>query len=142
ERIDRQVKALQDGLRTMAGPLREQLLEERLRPVAESARAALRQAADTPKAKRTPEQAALLKRHPEADVGDDDLARRFPEYGAVREQIRRAVAAREKERPPPLDRLSVLVETDANPAAHHVLRRGQHNAPGPEVGPGVPAALT
>jgi hypothetical protein len=142
ERIDRQVKALQDGLRTMAGPLREQLLEERLPSVPAADRAALLQALDTAKEKRTPEQAALLKQHPQATFSDDDLARRFPEYAAVREQVRQAVAAREKERPPPLDRLAVLVETDPDPPVHHVLLRGQHNAPGPEVQPGVPAALT
>jgi mono/diheme cytochrome c family protein len=142
EQVDRQVKALKDGLQTMAGPLREQLLEERLRPLEASARAALVQAVNTAKDKRTPEQAALLKQHKEAEVSDDDLGQRFPEFAAVREQVRQAVAAREKERPPPLDRLAVLVETDPNPPAHHVLLRGQHGAPGPEVQPGVPAALT
>jgi mono/diheme cytochrome c family protein len=142
ERVDRQVKALQDGLRTMAGPLREQLLEERLPSLPAATRAALLQAVDTPKEKRTPEQTALLKQYPQAPAGDDDLARRFPEYAAVRAPVRQAVAARERERPPPLDRLAVLVETDPNPPAHHVLVRGQHNAPGPEVQAGVPAALT
>jgi mono/diheme cytochrome c family protein len=142
ERVDRQVKALQEGLQTMAGPLREQLLEERLRPLDAPARAALVQAATTPKAKRTPEQATLLQQHKEAEVSDDDLAGRFPEFAAVREQVRKAVAVREKERPPPLDRLAVLTEKDADPPAHHILLRGQHNAPGPEVQPGVPAALT
>jgi hypothetical protein len=142
EQIDRQVKALQEGLKTMAGPLREQLLEERLRPLEAPVRAALLQAAAAPKDKRTPEQAALLKQHKEAEVSDDDLARRFPEFAAVREQVLKAVAARQKDRPPPLDRLAVLTETDLNPPVHHVLLRGRHDAPGPEVQPGVPAALT
>jgi mono/diheme cytochrome c family protein len=142
ERIDRQVKALRDGLRTMAGPLREQLLDERLRQLPAADRAALAKAADTPKDKRTPPPAELVQKHPEAQVGDDDLARRFPEYAAVREQVRRAIAARDKERPPPLERIAVLIETNPNPPVHHVLIRGQHNAPGPEVQPGVPAALT
>jgi hypothetical protein len=142
ERVDRQVKALNDGLRTIAGPLREQLLEEQLPSLPAAARTALLQALDTPKEKRSKEQAALLKQHPQAQVGADDVARRFPEYAAVRDQVRQAVAAREKERPPPLDRLAVLVESDANPPVHHVLVRGQHNAPGAEVGAGVPAALT
>ena len=35
----------------------------------------------------------------------------------------------------------MLVETDPQPPVHHLLRRGLHNAPGPEVEPGVPAAL-
>src|SRR5262249_27788813 len=70
------------------------------------------------------------------------LAARFPEYAPVRDQIRKAIAEREKERPRPLDTLSVFVETDATPPVHHLLRRGVHNAPGPEVLPGVPAFLS
>lgn len=61
--------------------------------------------------------------------------------GPVRKHIQQAIAAREKERPRPLEKLAVVTETDANPPAHHILRRGQHNAPGREVQPGVPAAL-
>jgi hypothetical protein len=43
--------------------------------------------------------------------------------------------------PPPLEKMAVLIETDPNPPPHHVLRRGQHNAPTQEVQPGVPASL-
>ncbi|HEX5271304.1 MAG TPA: DUF1549 and DUF1553 domain-containing protein, partial [Gemmataceae bacterium] len=74
-------------------------------------------------------------------LSDDELAKRFPEFASLRAEVRKTIAAREKERPAPLDALSVLVETDPNPPPHHVLKRGQHNAPGAEVGPGVPAAL-
>jgi hypothetical protein len=142
EWVNRQVKALQDGVQTIATPLREQLLEERLRSVPEKDRAALRKAVSNANDKRTPEQKRLLKQHPMAQISDDDLARRFPEYAAVREPVRQAIAARQKELPPPLEQLSVLVETDANPPAHHVLIRGQHNAPGAEVQPGAPVSLT
>src|SRR5205085_12247425 len=74
-------------------------------------------------------------------ISEADLAKRFPEYAALGDQVRRAVAAREKERPRPLETLSVFVETDPNPPVHHVLKRGQHNAPGRAVQPGVPAAF-
>jgi hypothetical protein len=50
------------------------------------------------------------------------------------------VAKPTKSKEPP-EKLAVLVETDPHPPAHHVLRRGLHNAPGREVQPGVPAAL-
>jgi hypothetical protein len=143
QRIDRQVKALKAGLDTAAAPLREQLLEERLQHLDAAVRSAVQLAVNTPKEKLTPEQAALLRQHADAvKVSDDGLAKRFPEYAALREDVRKAVAAREKERPPPLDQRSVLVETDPNPPVHHVLLRGQHNQPGPEAQPGVPAALT
>src|SRR5262249_50504374 len=35
-----------------------------------------------------------------------------------------------------------FVETDPNPAVHHVLKRGLHNQPGDEVQPGAPAAMS
>jgi uncharacterized protein DUF1553/uncharacterized protein DUF1549 len=114
ELIDRQVKALQSSLAAIAGPLREQLLDER---------------------RRSGKTAAVK-------VSDDELARRFPEYAAIREQVGKAIAARQKDRPAPLEKLAVIVETDPKPLPHHLLRRGRHNAPGPVVQPGVPAALT
>src|SRR5439155_26985798 len=93
--------------------------------------------------KRTPEQQRLLKTHAKAAaVSDDDLAKRFPEYNALRQRVRDTVAARQKDRPAPLDRLSVFIETDPKPPMHHVLRRGQYSQPGREVQPGVPAAFS
>ena len=52
----------------------------------------------------------MLRKHVEPlKISDDDVAKRFPEYAALREQVGKAVAEREKERPRPLERLSVLV---------------------------------
>jgi hypothetical protein len=140
--VDRQVKALQKGLATFADSLREQVVEERLAALASAQRDAVRKAVATPAGKRTPEQKRLLKMHEkQVTISDDDLARRFAEYQALRERTRRTIARREQDRPRPLERLSVLVETDPSPPAHHVLRRGQHDRPGREVQPGAPAAL-
>src|SRR5262249_53159716 len=140
DRVNRQVEALHASLKTIADPLREQLLEERLRNLEESVRAPVLQAVAAPKEKHPPDHAALLKANAESvEISDDDLAQRFPEYSAVREQIKKAVAAREKERSVLLPQLSVLFDNDLNPPAHHILLRGQHNAPGKEVQPGVPA---
>jgi hypothetical protein len=140
--IDRQVKALQEGLAAVAAPLRDQLIEERLPQLPPARRDAVLRAANAPPDKRSPEQQALLQTYAGAvKVSDDDLAKRFPEFAPLRERLQAAVAAREKERPRPLEQLSAFVETDPSPPAHHVLRRGQHNAPGAEVPPGVPAAF-
>src|SRR5262249_9439878 len=96
-----------------------------------------------PPEKLTPEEKALLKKHIEPlKVSDDDVAKRFPEYAGVREQVRKAVAARERERPAPLEKLAVAVAVYPRPPAHHVLVRGQHNQQGKEVQPGVPAAFS
>jgi hypothetical protein len=142
ERFNREIKALQTGLEAFAEPLREEVIEERLASLEPDVRTTVLQAVATPKDKRTPAQQALLKTHVEPlKITEDDLARRFPEFAAYRERVRQTIAARQKDRPPPLYELAVLVENDPHPPVHHVLRRGQHNAPGPEVQPGVPAAL-
>ncbi len=142
ETIDRQIKALQTSLETIAAPLREQLREERLQKLEATQRAEVRKALETPMEKRSAEQQALLKAQaPALEISDADLGKRFPEYVAVRKQIHKAIAARKKDHPEQLEQIAAYVETDPNPPVHHVLLRGQHNAPGPEVQPGVPAAL-
>jgi hypothetical protein len=141
DQIERQVQQQLDELQARARPLIEQVVTERLSKVAANERDALLQAFRTPKEKRSAEQAALLKKQKSVvKVSDDDLARRFPEFGKMRAEVQKAIAARRGELPP-LETLAVLVETDPHPPVHHVLRRGLHNAPGPEVQPGVPAVL-
>jgi hypothetical protein len=112
--IERQIKALRDSLASVAAPLREQLVEE----------------------------LSAKKPAPPPKISDDDLAKRFPEYGALRDQVRKAIVAREKDRPTPPEKLAVLVDAVPDVPAHHILVRGQHNKPGREVKPGVPAALS
>ncbi|MFO0802772.1 MAG: DUF1549 and DUF1553 domain-containing protein [Gemmataceae bacterium] len=72
---------------------------------------------------------------------DDDLAKRFPEFAALREQMKKTIAAREKDRPKPLEKIAAYYETDPKPPVHHLLKRGVHDKPGDEVQPGVPASL-
>ncbi|HEX4590202.1 MAG TPA: DUF1553 domain-containing protein, partial [Gemmataceae bacterium] len=141
--IDRQVKAAGDGLTAFAEPLREQLVDERLHGVDLPTRTNVVDALKAAKDKRTPAQAALLKTHAKAvEVSDDDLAKRFPEYAALRDRVKTTVAERERDRPPPIETIAAFVETDPNPPAHHLLKRGQHGQPGAEVRPGTIAALS
>ena len=65
----------------------------------------------------------------------------FPRLRGECAGVQKAIAQHEKDRPPPLETVAAFVETDPNPPPHHVMKRGQHNAPGAEVGPGVPAAF-
>ncbi|HEY1861701.1 MAG TPA: DUF1553 domain-containing protein [Gemmataceae bacterium] len=142
KRIDRQVQALKESLQKIAQPFRDELLEERLKDVDPDVRDVVLQAVNTAEDKRTEEQKELLKKHAEqVKVSEEDLAKRFKEFGGVREQILKAVAEREKERPTPLEMIAAFVETDPKPLVHHLLERGQHDSPGKEVQPGVPAAL-
>jgi Protein of unknown function (DUF1553)/Protein of unknown function (DUF1549) len=140
--IERQVKAARGGLTAFAEPLREQLIGERLKDLPAAQRDAVVDAFRTPKDKRTAEQQAVLKTHAKAvEISDDELAKRFPEFAALRDRVTKTVAEREKDRPRPLDQIAAYVETDPKPATHHLLRRGQHGLPGKEVQPGVAAAL-
>jgi hypothetical protein len=111
--IDRQVKAAKDALTAFGDTLREQVLDE-----------------------------TKQKTGPVKKISDDELAKRFPEFAALRESVQKTVAAREKDRPKPADKIAAFVETDPKPAAHHLLKRGQHNQPGDGVQPGVPAAFS
>jgi Protein of unknown function (DUF1553)/Protein of unknown function (DUF1549)/Planctomycete cytochrome C len=65
-----------------------------------------------------------------------------PANALRREQLQKEIAERERSRPKPLDKLAALVDLTPNPPAHRLLIRGQHNKPGQEVQPGVPAALS
>src|SRR5262249_52232417 len=81
ERVERQVQAFQTGLRTLAEPLIEQVLEERLQSIEAGLRGALLQVFRTPPEKRSAEQRALLEQYARTlKVTDEELAKRFPEY--------------------------------------------------------------
>jgi hypothetical protein len=140
--IDRQVKALQSGLDALRSSIMDQLLHERLEHLDATERDQVVKVVNTAKEKRTPAQKALLATHAKTvAVEESDLAKRFPEFAAFRDQVKKTIATRTKDRPPELAKLSVFVETDPKPPPHHLLRRGQHNQPEDEVEPGVPAAL-
>ena len=118
------------------------MTEERLNHLEPKVREQVLHAAGLPKEKRLKEQQELVKKYVDPlQISEDEIAKRFPEYAASRDQTRKAIAARERDRPTPLEKLAALVDTDPNPPAHHVLIRGQHNSPGREAQPGVPAVL-
>jgi len=142
ELVDRQIKVLNTSLANVEASLRDQFLQERLKDLAIPLQDKIIQAVNAPMKKRTKEQSDLLKTHAKAtQIGEDDLAKRFPDFGVLRDQVKKSIALREQDRLKPLEKLSVFVETDANPPTHHVLKRGQHNQPGDEVQPGVPSAF-
>lgn len=143
ELVNRQIAALKAGLEQMIVPLREGLIVERLKALPGEQQAPVLAAYRQPADKRTEAQQQLLKTHEKLlAVADKELAERFPEIVPLREQVAQAVTARERDRPAPLPVLSILADVTPTPPPHHLLLRGLHNSPGPEVEPGVLAALT
>lgn len=142
ESVEKRVKGLKDELAAAGKSLRRKSIEERLKDVEQTERDSILAAWDISDEKRTAEQKELLKKHEkQLTVTDDELAKQSPEFTAQRKDIQAKVAAAERERPAPLEALSVLIDRETRPT-HHLLVRGKHTAPGEEVGPGVPAALS
>jgi hypothetical protein len=142
EKIERRIKSLEAGLHTLAEPYKEQVFENRLKNVDAKLREEILAAFRTPKEKRSKAQEALLTQYArDLAIKDEELAKQFPEFAAVRTPVQKAIELRRKELPPPMERVAVLLDTDPKPPAHHILLRGVHSNPGPEVAPSVVTAL-
>lgn len=140
--INRQILGLQTSSNALEAPLREQLAEERLRPLEAKEQAAVLKAFTTLQGKKTNADRELLKKHETLlKMSDEDLDKRFPEFVAVRKEIRKTIESRKKDLPPPLEKIAVLADNYPNPPVHRVLKRGVYTDPGSEVQPGVPAAF-
>ncbi|MSQ97571.1 MAG: DUF1553 domain-containing protein [Gemmataceae bacterium] len=140
--VDQHLKTMSSRLAIYERSYRDQLLRERLKDLAVPLQDKIIEAVNAQVKARTKEQSELLKMHAKAPISVEELAKQFPDFAEMREQFKKSSATREKDRPKPLAKLSVFVETDASPPVHHVLKRGQHNQPGGAVEPGVPGAFT
>jgi hypothetical protein len=132
EAVDREIKGLRRELEKAAAPLRRRVWMERLGLAGENVVGP----GTAPRARKKPPGLPRLSK-----PDHDDIARRFPEFAAGRSRIEKAIEAKEKERPAPLPRLSVLVESRDDPSPHRLLRAGSATDPGEAVEPGVPAVL-
>jgi hypothetical protein len=84
-----------DGVAAFVAPLHEQLTEERLHHLEPKVREQVLHAAGLPKEKRLKEQQELVKKYVNPlQISEDEIARRFPEYAALRDRTRKAIALR------------------------------------------------
>lgn len=140
---DRRVEELTTALAKAAEALRAQLLEERLAALETALGDELRAALDTAEGEGSKVMQELLKEHAETiQITDEALAERFPEHKATAEKTKAEIAEVEKNRPAPLDELSILTDVVPEAGPHHVLERGNYRALGAEAPPGVLAALS
>lgn len=141
--VEAQIAALNSSLEAVAAPLREQLRDERLAELEASERELLIAALAAAEKDRSEEQKALVDKHKElTEIAVENLAERFPEFASFQKQLEASIAEREKERPPPLEEISVLVDAPGAPIKHFRYERGSYKSPAEEVEPGVPAALS
>lgn len=142
EAVDRQMAVLREKLAEKAAPWRRKVVEERAAPLKEPTRESILAAFSTPPVKRTKDQIALLKSNSSiVEVSDEALAKRFAPFKGDLEASLKEISRLEAGRPAPLDKIAAFVETDTDPPAHRLLKRGIHTNPGEPVAPGVIAAL-
>ena len=142
EFAERELKTLRAGLDGLVAPFRRRLVEENLAALDESVRKSVREALDAKEKDRPDAMKALLKEHAaQVEVGDDVLAKRFPELAAARRELEAGIARVEAGRPAPLPKIAAVFEPIGTPPAHHLLVRGVHANEGAEVPPLLPAAL-
>ncbi len=142
EKFEREWKAMKDALEGLTAPYRKLAQQEALEKIPEPLRGTLKSALDTKEKERTESMKALLKTNDAiAQIKDEDLARRFPEFESASAALKEAIKKKDGERPVPLPQLAVATDVTPGPPPHYLLVRGNYGNPGREVGPGVPAIL-
>lgn len=92
--------------------------------------------------KQNPEQKELVARHLPGTVWtDDELTKRYAEYGEDQVRLKAAIAA-EAALKKTIVKLRSLGDVDDKPAEGRILRRGEHTKPGGTVTANVPEVLT
>jgi hypothetical protein len=130
--VDGEIKALQGELEGIAAPFRRRLWLDRIGLGTE-------QSVLSREASRERKRRSGFPRLSRPD--HDELAAKFRAFAAERSRVEKAIQAKEKERPAPLSRLSILFESRDDPSPHRLLKAGIATDPGEAVEPGVPAVL-
>ena len=135
--IEAEIKRLEASLEARAKPLREQVLEERLAALPSSVKDDLKEIVATPEEKRSELQKYLAEKFQDSlKITPEDLGKRFQEFKLEFEKSQKAIAEQKgKLQPKPLIR--ALFDMGGEPSVAYLLRRGDAQAPGEPVQPGV-----
>lgn len=141
-----QIETLKREFDALVTPYFERELERRLAEVPEDLREPLREIAGTPRKERTRAQNTLAKEHeellkiPNADGEWHQIAEAFPELkdtaGAINTRIKELKAELIPE-----PRIRAVYDMGGEPSRTYLLQRGDAQAIGQPVGPGVPRML-
>src|SRR6185369_13646711 len=147
QQIDQRLAALNKEIQQLTEKYGGKLIDEKLAgnelaaSLSETDRKAVRAALLVLPDKRNAEQKKLLaEKMPKLDVTDAEFKTRFPEVADDIDKLNAAVKAELALKKTPTA-LRGLVDLGDKPPESFVLRRGDFNQRGKEVGPGVPAVL-
>ena len=144
--VDDEIKKLKAEFDALVTPFFEGELERRLSKVRENLREPLRTLAHTPKKERTPAQRKLAKEHedllriPDADGEWHQIAEAFPELKETAGPINTRIKELRAELIP-VPKIRGVFDMGGEPSRTYVLQRGDAEALGPRVLPGVPRML-
>ncbi|MSU33512.1 MAG: DUF1553 domain-containing protein [Pedosphaera sp.] len=142
QETDRALATVRESLGASIAPFRRQLIEERVADLPEAVRKPLIQAFGTPEKDRSESMRTLLKAHTNrVEFSDAALAERFPTVRTLQSALETEKTRLEREKPSPLEAISMLAEPARPAPMHHMLVRGNHAQEGAEAPPGFPAAF-
>ena len=142
-----QIKTLEAEFQALVTPYFERELERRLAEAPQGLRDALRVVAHTPRNERTPTQSALAREHedllkiPDANGEWHQIAEAFPELkdsaGSINTRIKELRAGLI-----PAPKIRAVFDMGGEPSPTYLLQRGDAQAIGERVRPGVPRMLS
>ncbi|HEU5117222.1 MAG TPA: DUF1553 domain-containing protein [Isosphaeraceae bacterium] len=133
--IEAEAQKLQTALDEKTRKFVDAAREKELEKFPEDQRAVLREASQTPAAKRTDEQKALLADKPSLNISAGTLYQYDKDAADELKKDREAIAAKRAEKPVE-DFVSVLDEPSGDLPVTHLFHRGDHRQPTKPVGPG------
>jgi Protein of unknown function (DUF1553)/Protein of unknown function (DUF1549) len=132
--IEVRAKEIEAGARAMSKKFLDEIFEVEIKKVPQAEQAAFRVARDTPVAKQTPEQKALIKKYPSALATYSlDL------YDKKKQDIvdaKMAEATKLRATKPEEGFVMALTEVKQKPQASHLFNRGDHEQPKQPLEPG------
>ena len=137
----RKIAELERQLEEKAGPLRKQLLEEKMAALPESLRQDLKEASQAKPEERTPVQKYLLGKFAETlQVTEAEILQRFKDFAETSKEIEEQIKD-EKKKLKAKPKIRAMFDMGGRPTPTRVLGRGEYTNPGDQVLPGVPAVL-
>lgn len=127
DEIEAEARKIDEAAAQLRKDLLEKVFEKELAKLPEDVRASAKTARNTPGDKRTPEQIALLKKHPSADVqGALDL---YDPEANKKVLAKQDEANKVRATKPPEPFIMALTEPAAKPPATFLFSRGDHDQP-------------